>query len=289
MSWLNGFLQRNYLKSIIFTTPIALALVACQLSDANQRKVVAEWSGREISIPENLSFQISTTDIEIDLDAPDFKVINYVDSNGCTFCRMKLAQWNGVIDEFKALPGVDIEILTIVNTVDIPEILFQINQSNYLHPIAIDSANVFDRTNILPTETDYHAFLLNADNEVLAIGNPVNNPKIKDLYRNIILEKSDIERFGALKSKSLGILSPGDIATVSFSLSDANSPKPHILDIIPSCDCVSASVNTRSNLGNDVIVTFVADSAKGSFIRHVDVFYHEKENPDRLTIYGYIK
>lgn len=279
------------MKPIILTTTIALALGACQLSNTSQREVVSEWSGRDISIPENLTFQISTTDIDIDLDAPNFKVINYVDSTGCTSCRMKLARWNGVIDEFKALPGVDIEILTIVNTADMHEILFQINQNKYLHPIAIDSANIFDKTNALPVEPEFHTFLLNADNEVLAIGNPVNNPKIKDLYRNILLEESDthIERFGALKSQSLGVLSAGDTAKVSFPLPNADCFMPHILDIIPSCDCVSASVITQSNFVNNINVTFVADSTKGSFIRHVDVFYQEKENPDRLTIYGYIK
>lgn len=279
------------MKPIILTTTIALALGACQLSNISQREVVAEWSGREISIPENLTFQISTTDIDIDLDTPNFKVINYVDSTGCTSCRMKLARWNGVIDEFKALPGVDIEILTIVNTADLHEILFQFNQNKYLHPIAIDSANIFDKTNALPVEPEYHTFLLNADNEVLAIGNPVNNPKIKDLYRDILLEESDthIERFGALKSQSLGVLSPGDTAKVSFSLPNADCFIPHILDIIPSCDCVLASVITQSNFVENINVTFVADSTKGSFIRHVDVFYQEKENPDRLTIYGYIK
>lgn len=33
---------------------------------------------------------------------------------------------------------------------------------------------------------NFHTFLLDKDNKVLAIGNPIHNPKVKELYLKII-------------------------------------------------------------------------------------------------------
>jgi len=208
---------------------------------------------------------------------------------------MKLPLWNEMINEFKSIPDIDIEVLTIVNSSDAKEIAYLLKRDNYLHPVAVDSGNTFDRSNNLPEKSEYHTFLLDADNKVLAIGNPVFNPKIKDLYRRIILEEAEedpIAKFGKLQSRSLGLVRLNDTAAAAFSITNSDSTALHIQALVPSCDCISVATDTDiipPHSDAVIDVTFSADSTSGSFNRYVDIYYEEKENPDRLTIYGFIK
>jgi len=129
----------------------------------------------------------------------------------------------------------------------------------------------------------------------LAIGNPVFNPKIKDLYRRIILEEAEedpIAKFGKLESRSLGLVRRNDTATAAFSITNSDSTALHIQALVPSCNCISATTDTDiipPHSDAVIDVTFSADSTTGSFNKYVDIYYEEKENPDRLTIYGFIK
>lgn len=42
--------------------------------------------------------------------------------------------------------------------------------------------------NNFPSDMSFQTFLLDEDNKVVAIGNPVHNPKVKELYLKIIQE-----------------------------------------------------------------------------------------------------
>ena len=135
-------------------------------------------------MPIGLKFQIIDDEIDINSEAPDFKIVNFIDSTGCTACKMKLHPWNDIVNEFKSIPDINVQFLTIVNTDSINQILSILKQNNYLHPIAIDFNNLFVNSDILPNKSAYRTFLLDADNKVIAIGNPVENPKKKTLQTN---------------------------------------------------------------------------------------------------------
>lgn len=267
---------------------------SCASSTHNEKEIVAEWVGKEIIIPEQLTFQILEEAVDIGLALPDYRIVNYVDSTGCTSCRLKLPLWEETINEFRSLPNVEVECLTIVNAPNEKEIGFLIKRGNYLHPIALDSDNTFDRINNLPNDHEYHTFLLDSENRVLAIGNPVLNPKIKDLYKRIILveEEDVVNKFDRLKSRSLGVVHCNSTANANFSIINTDSMTLHIQAIIPSCDCVSASSSSETilpNSANEICLTFSADSLTGGFSRYVDIYYNEKDNPDRFTVYGFTK
>lgn len=53
----------------------------------------------------------------------------------------------------------------------------------------MDSANSFERNISLFQKSEFQTLLLDRNNRIVAIGNPVHNPKIKDLYLKIIQGK----------------------------------------------------------------------------------------------------
>ena len=283
---------------IILTLLVSAATLLtsnCNDKRAAHTNIIAEWVGREIVIPDDLVYQIKEDTIDLDLSRPDFKIISYVDSTGCTSCRMKLTMWSELINELKSLPDVDVEVIMIINTDTTKEIIYLLQRDNYLNPVAIDRDNLFDRLNDLPPKSEHHTFLLDADNKVIAIGNPVLNPKIKDLYLQYITEGDELPYTNDMCKEPVqpvGVINNGDTVQKLFYINNYDTVNYTLQAIIPSCDCVSASAD-RTNLDIEnkikVVIKFIGDSTLGYFNRHVDIFFNEKELPERLIVYGYDK
>lgn len=281
---------------IILTLLVSAAtLLTCSCNDnrAAHTNIITEWVGREIVIPDELVYQIKDDTIDLDLSRPDFKIISYVDSTGCTSCRMKLRQWSELINELKSLPDVDVEIIMIINTDTPKEITYLLQRDNYLNPVAIDRDNLFDRLNELPPKSEHHTFLLDAENKVLAIGNPVLNPKIKQIFRQHLTSNIEAEQPNGIiirPAKALGVVLQEDSVTKTFYLNAGDSTEYTVESLVPSCDCVTTTVVSNADIGTiNVSITYTAESEPGTFKRYVDVFFNEKDNPERLTVYGYVK
>jgi hypothetical protein len=54
------------------------------------------------------------------------------------------------------------------------------------YPVWIDTEDSFNGTNKLPDNSIFHSFLIDRQNKVAAVGNPFENPKIKELYLNML-------------------------------------------------------------------------------------------------------
>lgn len=278
--------------------------VSCNSSHRDERRVVMDWMGQELHIPE-LEYQIKDIPIQIDLADADFKIINYVDSTGCISCRLKLQAWDNVINEFASIDDIDIKLLTIIHANNKKEVQYLLKLDNFLHPVAIDCENAFFKYNQLPERAEYHTFLLDSDNKILAIGNPVANPKIKQLYANIINGENGVEyeednhdnnynddMLFSRTTKSLGVVYTNDTVRVPFNLENRSNKTYSIQALLPSCDCTSAkaSVSVIPPDSTAIIeVEYKPDSIEGSFRQYIDVFFNEKNSPERLIIYGYTK
>lgn len=63
-------------------------------------QIVAEWIGKTIQFPDNMQLTVYGRDTmpAILSDTP-YKVLVYIDSTGCTSCRLKLLEWHALILE----------------------------------------------------------------------------------------------------------------------------------------------------------------------------------------------
>ena len=89
-----------------------------------------------------------------------------------------------------------------------------------------------------------------------------------------------------------GVIHLGDTVQKLFNINNFDTINYSLQAIVASCECISASANfiTLSAEDNKKInVTYVADSIPGYFNRYVDIFFKEKESPERLIVYGYTK
>lgn len=93
----------------------------------------------------------------------------------------------------------------------------------------------------------FQTFLLDKDNKVVAIGNPIHNPKIKELYLNIISGKKDLRKTNA--PQTAASLSEVDIDMGEFdwnkkqereiTISNTGNVPLVINDVTTSCGCTT--------------------------------------------------
>lgn len=61
-----------------------------------------------------------------------------------------------------------------------------LKSSSFSFPVCIDEEDRVNKLNNFPKEMAFQTFLLDNDNKVIAMGNPILNPQIKELYLRII-------------------------------------------------------------------------------------------------------
>lgn len=155
----------------------------------NIRSIVNEMNGREIKIPEKVYFTKYITDtIKYDFEQSDYKLLFYADSIGCLECKLKLNRWKHLILDFNSISNVSISYLFFINIKDTEKIKEILYENEFDHPICIDINGEFRKINYILEDDHFHVFLLNRNNCIVAIGNPVKNDVIKDLYKKIILK-----------------------------------------------------------------------------------------------------
>ena len=152
---------------------VVLLLCSCH----SRRKEIARI------VPDPLLVKVQGRDTILpDFQERKYKILNYIDTSGCTECRMKLAEWQLLKQEIDSL-GYDVDILFVawVHNYDELEILQRANRCQL--PFLYDPQGDMQKINQFPAEPAFQTFLLDSLNRVLLIGSPVENDKIWTLYQ----------------------------------------------------------------------------------------------------------
>ena len=154
--------------------------------------VVKEWTGKEIIFPKGLTCTSMGKDTTcVDLHSDNYKILFYVDSLGCTSCRLQqLTEWKKIINESDTVFSNPPEFIFIFQPKHKDEReLHQIFRNiGFRYPVFIDKENEIDKLNNFPSKPEYQCFLLDKDNKVVIVGNPSVNRGIWDLFKRIITE-----------------------------------------------------------------------------------------------------
>ena len=68
--------------------------MGCTSSKKEIKQVVKHWMGKEIVFPDNLTMKIYGKDtIDYSLLNHKYKILYYVDTNGCHKCQLKFYEW----------------------------------------------------------------------------------------------------------------------------------------------------------------------------------------------------
>ena len=162
------------MKQALFCILLAVFFV-CSCRDSKQReeaaKIVNEWIGKEIRFPENVPCYVSGKDTLPELCGEhfrkEFKILLYVDSAGCSSCRLKLFEWKHLMEEADSLFQGKVGFLLYFQPKDVKEMGYLFVRDGFDYPVFMDAKDVINNLNRFPQAMQYQCFLLDKNNKVL--------------------------------------------------------------------------------------------------------------------------
>ena len=264
----------------LFILLLPLFLFSCIENKGNAVAMVEQWIGRKILFPNEMVFTRQTVDtlFQVLNQRHTYTIVNYVDSSGCTSCKMQLPRWNELITELNSLSQTGVSFLLILNPKKTSDAIYALKYNDFHYPVCIDLKNDFGILNQIPSDEMFQTFLLDKENKVLAIGNPVHNPKVKELYLKIIqgekIGRGDENKVIRTKvaidrtSVSLGSFDWQEEQKVTFILENVGDKPLVIQDVTTSCGCTTVTYPKEPVLpGREVALEVVY---KAEYPEHFD-------------------
>lgn len=277
---------------------LLLVLSSCKNSQRdNLLSILEEWEKKEIQFPYHSVFTIQGKDtVEYGLQNK-YKILLYTDSLGCMSCKLYLTEWTKFAQTVDSLYPNAIQFLFFFSPDKKRKINRVLLENRFNYPICIDEEDSINILNHFPSNVNFQTFLLNQNNKVIAIGNPVHNIKIRELYFKVISgdnfrptsnEKVQTDIILEPKSVDMGTFGWEQKQVVSFVLLNTGKNYLAINDVTTSCGCTTVEYSkepTRPGGKLSLKIKYKADYPE-YFSKTVTVYCNAKGSPFQLKISG---
>jgi hypothetical protein len=165
----------------------------------------------------------------------------------------------------------------------------------FTYPVCFDEMDDFNQLNHFPGEMTFQTFLLDKDNKVVAIGNPVHNPKVKELYLKVLTggevvkaETPITKVIQDVESIDFGSFPQLEKQERKFTLTNTGQHVLVIYDVITSCGCTRVNYSKEGiRPGEKAVLTVIYEAEKAEhFSKTVTIYCNADNSPLRLKITG---
>ena len=274
-----------------------LFITSCGETDKDRiNRLVKEWEGKEITFPSHSTFTVLGKDtVDFTFADADYKVLTYIDSVGCASCKLQLHRWKEWVHEVDSLIHGSVPFLFYFHPKDMKELRYLTRRDGFSYPVCFDEKDELNQLNRFPSDMAFQTFLLDRNNRVVAIGNPIHNPKVKDLYLNLITGKESSKKTGitttvAVNQKTIdfGRFPKTEKQERSFILTNMGNQVLAIQDVTTSCGCTKVEYSNepvRLGASLELKVIYEAEQAE-HFNKAITVYCNAENSPLRLTVKG---
>ena len=274
---------------------LSFCIFSCDSRKKQYSDLLEEWIDREINIPSNMVFTVLVDDtVNFGIDG-NYKILTYVDSIGCVSCKLQLNRWKELMADTKMD---DVKYLFFFASKKERDVMGILKAYGFTYPVCIDESGNLNSLNHFPSDERFQTFLLDKDNRVLAVGNPIHNPKIKELYLKIIRGETVQKETGTSEpltsiqtdrtSADLGSFARSEEQKVVFNLKNTGRHLLVVHDVTTSCGCITVDYPKEPVRPGDVLpltVTYRADEA-GYFSKTATVHCNAEGAPLVLNVKG---
>jgi len=275
---------------------------ACKTSNKQKiaEQIVAEWIGKEIHFPDAATCSVMGKDTfslycERLYDA-NYKILLYVDSAGCSGCRLKLFEWKQLIEESDSLFQGRLGFLFFFQpkSNDTEEIEFLLHRYRFDYPVFLDTYGLINSLNGFPQEVDFQCFLLDRQNRVILVGNPVLNPQIWELYQSAIVENSKPQSVASTTVKfdksvhEYGHIKKYKTYKAEFTIENSGENPLILYQVSASCGCTEVEWDKRPVMPHQrtTIKVTLALGNEGLFNKVITVYGNIEPSPLVLRVTG---
>lgn len=255
--------------------------------------------GKEIIFTQNIQYY-SRDDSNInfeDILKKVFKILFYVDSSECFKCKARLTDWNKLIYDYNQLYSGKVGFLFLYNVTNEKEVYQLLEYERFNYPIIIgNQANAINQLNNFSKNSDFQCLLLNKENKIISIGNPITNPEISLLYRKYINKEKEtiLEKSTTIEihktDYDLGEIKKGTKQEINIKIKNVGDTPFFINDISTSCDCISTKWDKNAIYKTTIIKINLWFNNPGIFNNTVSISSCNIGNtPINIRFHGIIK
>ena len=222
-------------------------------------QLVNEWQGKQILFPENAIFTRYLTDTtDYQIPQSDYKILVYIDSIGCTSCKLQLPKWKELIEYTDSMTQGKVPFLFFFHPKDNKEIRYLLKRDGFNLPVCIDREDLLNKLNKFPADITFQTFLLDKNNKVTVLGT---------------FDKSET------KETTIEVKNTGESPLV-------------IVDVSTTCGCTAATYEKQPAKPEEYLRVLIKMTPKdtGFFDEVVTVRYNSMNNqPVKVKIKGNAK
>lgn len=163
---------------------IVFALISCSGKDEIKKNII-EMTSRPVVINDGGMQIWIPKDSACFVEERDYKLVIYVDSSRCTKCFInQLPDWKELLSLEKE-EGSHMQFIFILepHRGDSDSTKNSLEKSGFEHYVFIDQNSIFREANThIPHGSEYHTFLLDKNNNIILVGNPLRNDRINKLF-----------------------------------------------------------------------------------------------------------
>lgn len=287
------------MRKVVLCIFTGILLISCNKNTRNKDIVnfILEWKDKEIVFPKKVCYMLKGDTLNFELSKDKYKIISYIDSVGCVSCKLNIGGWKKLIQYSDSILKDSLQYLLIFSPENISYISYILEKEGFSYPVCFDLNDSLKILNNFPIEMQYQTFLLNKTNKVVAIGNPVIVPQIKELYSKIILgnKKSDMWK---KKAQTTAVFSETYIDLGDFSWDQEQKKEIQVFntgdiplvinDIVTSCGCITLDYSKEPLQPRKSFMLKISYKAEhsGHFDKTIAVHCNVKETPILLNISG---
>ena len=123
---------------------LPLFLISCLNKDNNIVSLLKEWEQKEILFPKEMYFTTMLRDTTYYNLQSEYKILAYVDSIGCTSCKLQLSAWSMLINEIDSLYADRVKFIFAFSPNRIKDINHAILTANFTYPVYVDKQDSID-------------------------------------------------------------------------------------------------------------------------------------------------
>ncbi len=285
------------MKKLYLLLVVVVCFCSCQESrEEAMLRLVNEWNGKEIKFPTRSVFTVQGKDtVDFEFKDADYKVVTYIDSVGCTSCKLQLDRWKELVAEVDSLSNGRVPFLFYFHPKDKKELRYLTRRDDFTYPVCFDEQDELNRLNQFPSDMTFQTFLLDKENKVVAMGSPVLNPKVKELYLGLITGSRSSKPSGQTTEVSVnqtvmdfGSFPKDEKQERSFVLTNTGEGLLVVHDVVTSCGCTKVEYSKQPVRPGETLELKVIYEAEdtGYFSKTVTVFCNVENSPLRLKVRG---
>ena len=175
----------KYLYVVLIVSFLGTLISACV---NKKEQYVKQWYGKTIQFPDSMTFKRHARDkCFFDYRGGRYKVLILLGNVECISCRLKIDDWQRFIQDVDTTVF-GVNYIFIMNPVYQRELYTILKLHEFSIPVCVDNNEDIRLLNNMPLNTS-HVFLLDQQNRIICVGNPITNRHIRELYKKYLLNE----------------------------------------------------------------------------------------------------